>query len=96
MKDRDPRELLLSFKARCLVHFAVDTEEVWMTTKLNGINTYFAVQQGKQWRQGKPCWEQHLPDFVSVGRSPAKDSLLDIVQRFIHLQEDKRILKSLL
>ena len=36
MKDRDPRELLLSFKSRCLVHFAVDTDEVWMTTKLDG------------------------------------------------------------
>ena len=41
MKDRDHREPLLAFKERCLVHFAVDTDEVWMTTKLNGINTYF-------------------------------------------------------
>src|SRR3989338_2980743 len=38
--DRDPREKLLNFK-RCLAHFAVDTEEVAMTTKLEGLRTYF-------------------------------------------------------
>lgn len=55
MKDRDPRELLLSFKARCLVHFAVDTEEVWMTTKLNGINTYFLpFNKGNNGGKGNP------------------------------------------
>ncbi len=35
-KDRDPRDLLLSFKKRCLVHFAVDPDEVYMTTRLAG------------------------------------------------------------
>jgi type I restriction enzyme R subunit len=38
--DRDPKETLFSFK-RCLVHFAVDPDEVWMTTKLDGKSTYF-------------------------------------------------------
>ncbi len=38
--DRDPKETLFQFR-RCLVHFAVDPDEVWMTTKLDGKNTYF-------------------------------------------------------
>lgn len=38
--DRDPKETLFQFK-RCLVHFAVDPDEVWMTTKLDGKGTYF-------------------------------------------------------
>ncbi len=38
--DRHPRELLFQFK-RCFVHFALDTNEVWMTTKLDGKNTKF-------------------------------------------------------
>ncbi|MEY4244135.1 MAG: hypothetical protein RLZZ245_1720 [Verrucomicrobiota bacterium] len=38
--DRDPKETLFQFK-RCLVHFAVDPDEVWMTTKLDGKSTYF-------------------------------------------------------
>lgn len=39
--DRNPREALLTFKKRALVHFAVDTEEVWMTTKLQRLDTVF-------------------------------------------------------
>lgn len=39
--ERDPREKLFAFKQRCLVHFAVDTEQVFMTTKLEGKETFF-------------------------------------------------------
>lgn len=39
--DRDPREPLFQFKRRALVHFAVDPDEVVMTTKLEGKSTYF-------------------------------------------------------
>lgn len=43
---RDITQPLLNF-GRCLVHFAVDTDEVYMTTKLNGAGTFFfAVQFG--------------------------------------------------
>lgn len=37
--DRAPKETQSNFK-RCLVHFAVDPDEVWMTTKLDGKSTY--------------------------------------------------------
>ncbi len=37
---RDITQPLLNF-GRCIVHFAVDTDEVYMTTKLNGSSTYF-------------------------------------------------------
>src|SRR5690606_18132518 len=33
---RDHREILFAFKKRCWVHFAVDQDEVFMTTKLDG------------------------------------------------------------
>ena len=39
-KNRDTKETLLNF-GRCLVHFAVDTDEVYMTTKLAGNSTFF-------------------------------------------------------
>ncbi len=38
--DRDPRELLLSFK-RCMVHFAVDDARVKFCTKLAGKDSWF-------------------------------------------------------
>jgi type I restriction enzyme, R subunit len=37
---RDITQPLLNF-GRCVVHFAVDTDEVYMTTKLDGPNTFF-------------------------------------------------------
>jgi type I restriction enzyme R subunit len=39
-KGRDTKETLLNF-GRCLVHFAVDTDEVYMTTKLSEKSTFF-------------------------------------------------------
>ncbi|MDF2916570.1 MAG: box helicase [Microbacterium sp.] len=41
-KDRDPAgQPLLGFGTRALVHFAVDDDQVHMTTKLGGEKTYF-------------------------------------------------------
>ena len=39
--DRDPTDLIFQFKKRALVHFAVDTDEVHMTTRLDGKSTRF-------------------------------------------------------
>ena len=39
-KQRDTKETLLHF-GRCMVHMAVDTDEVYMTTKLAGDKTFF-------------------------------------------------------
>ncbi|WP_216075066.1 hypothetical protein, partial [Acinetobacter baumannii] len=39
--DRDPREPIFVFSKRTLVHFAVDTEEAHMATRLAGTSTYF-------------------------------------------------------
>lgn len=38
--DRDPRELLFQFK-RCMVHFAIDDNEIKMCTKLDGKKSWF-------------------------------------------------------
>ncbi|WP_421827001.1 type I restriction endonuclease subunit R [Larkinella sp.] len=38
--DRDATQPLLQF-GRCVVHFAVDPDEVFMTTRLSGKDTYF-------------------------------------------------------
>ena len=39
--DRDPKEKLFEFKKRALVHFAVDQDLVFMTTRLSGNKTFF-------------------------------------------------------
>lgn len=53
--DRDPREPVLLFTKRILVHFAVDTEEAHMTTRLAGTSTHFLpFNQGWDGGVGNP------------------------------------------
>ncbi len=93
-QDREPRETIFEFKRRTLVHFAVDTESVLMTTRLAGNATHFLpFNKGCDGGAGNPpdpagrtyrtayLWEEVLQ----------RDSLLDLFARFIHLQiEEKR------
>lgn len=93
-EDRDQREPLFLFKRRTLVHFAVDTEEVWMTTRLAGSATHFLpFNKGHDGGAGNPpdsagrtyrtayLWEEVLQ----------RNSFLDLLARFLHLQiEEKR------
>jgi len=87
---RDHREILFAFKKRCLVHFAVDQDEVFMTTKLNGSKTYWLpFNKGANNGKGNPqnpngyrtayLWENILQ----------KDSWMEIIQRFVHLQTEE-------
>ncbi len=84
---RDNKELLFAFKKRALVHFAVDQDEVFMTTKLDSSKTYWLpFNKGNNNGKGNPpnpdgyrtayLWEYILQ----------KDSWMDIVKQFIHLQ----------
>lgn len=89
--DRDGRDPIFRFKQRALVHFAVDPDEVWMTTKLDGKETAFLpFNRGDNHGAGNPPvadnWKTHyLWDEVL-----AADSLLDILQRFMHLEVSER------
>lgn len=52
--NRNPKDSLFNF-ARCLVHFAADPDEVWMTTQLNGKSTYFLpFNRGDRHGKGNP------------------------------------------
>lgn len=86
--DRDKREPLLAFKSRCLVHFAVDTDEVWMTTKLDGGDTYFLpFNKGNDGGKGNPIGDDNYRTSYLWNEILQKDSLLDIIHRFVHLEE---------
>ncbi|AFY81522.1 type I restriction endonuclease subunit R [Oscillatoria acuminata] len=84
--DRNPKEPLFNF-GRCLVHFAADTDEIWMTTKLTGKNTYFLpFNQGNNHGKGNPTnpnghktsylWEDVL----------SRTSLAHILEHFVLLE----------
>lgn len=83
--DRNPKgEDFLTFK-RCLVHFAVGTEQAYMTTRLAGSETRFFPfnmtlnNEGVESKSGyrtSYIWEDVL----------RRDNLLDLLQNFITVQ----------
>lgn len=85
-EDRDVTQPLLTF-ARSLVHFAVDTDEVYMTTKLDGKKTYFLpFNKGtKSGGQGNPVNKRGYKTAYLWEEVFAKESLVNIVQHFVRL-----------
>ena len=89
--DRDPRELLFQFKARALVHFAVDTNLAYMTTKLEGKDTQFLpFNRGHRHGAGNPPNPQGVATSYVWEEMWQRDSLLDLVGRFLHLQVEEK------
>ena len=87
--DRDPNEPLLQF-GRCLVHFAVDTDEVYMTTRLAGKKTHFLpFNKGHNHGKGNPPnSEGHRTDYLWQ-EVLTRYSLSNIIEHFAKLVEDK-------
>jgi type I restriction enzyme R subunit len=101
-KDRQPRdtktkqpEPLLEFKTRALVHFAVSTDEVFMTTQLKGEKTFFLP-----FNQGRPdgfggATSGNPPAPLEIGYPTGylwhwvwhRDVWLDILGNFLHLEK---------
>ncbi|MCC7273086.1 MAG: type I restriction endonuclease subunit R [Alphaproteobacteria bacterium] len=93
--DRDGRDRLFRFKERALVHFAIDPDEAWMTTELKGAETLFLpFNRGHGFGAGNPPvagnWKTHYL-WDEVLRA---DSLLDILQRFMHLEVSERTIDT--
>jgi type I restriction enzyme, R subunit len=94
-RDRDHREPIFDFTKRTLVHFAVDQDEVWTTTRLSGDKTHFLpFNLGNDGHAGNPPSADGRYRTAYLWREVwQRDSLLDILGRFMHLQvEEKRIL----
>ena len=91
--DRDPRDRIFQFKKRSLVHFAVDPDEVYMTTRLDGRKTRFLpFNLGDGTGAGNPENPNGYKTAYLWEQVWQRDSLLDILARFIHLQvEEKKV-----
>ncbi|MBK1719418.1 type I restriction endonuclease subunit R [Thiocystis violacea] len=93
--DRDGRDLLFAFKRRALVHFAVDPDEVWMTTALKGRETGFLpFNRGHHHGAGNPPVAGNWKTYYLWDEVLQADSLLDILQRFMHLEVKERQVKT--
>jgi type I restriction enzyme R subunit len=87
-KERDPRELLFSFKKRALVHFAVDTDECYMATRLEGSATRFLpFNKGNHGGAGNPENPNGYRTYYLWEQIWKRDSWLDLLGRFLHIEK---------
>lgn len=94
MYDRDARELCFRFNSRILAFFCVDLLEAAMTTKLDGKSTYFlpfnqgSNGAGEDGGKGNPANPDGYPTAYLWERVFQKDSMMDILQKFMSLKID--------
>jgi len=90
--DRDPREPLLAY-GRCLAHFAVDPDLVFVTTHLRGAATRFLpFNQGRFGGAGNPPAPPTRAGYATAylwEETWAKGSVLDLVRQFVHEVEEE-------
>ncbi|MFM6454044.1 MAG: type I restriction endonuclease subunit R, partial [Planktothrix sp.] len=96
-KDRDPKETLFSF-ARCLVHFAVDDELIFMTTELKGEKTVFLpFNKGQKSEQnllfpdsaGNPINPNGIKTDYLWKQILTPSSLSNIIEKYVHIVKEK-------
>ncbi|MEO6039979.1 MAG: type I restriction endonuclease, partial [Saprospiraceae bacterium] len=86
--DRSEKEELFRL-GRCLVHFAVDTDQVWMCTHLRGEASFFLpFNRGFQHGAGNPVGERGIKTAYLWDEILTKDSLTNIVQNYVQLIEE--------
>lgn len=89
--DRDPKDLIFQFKKRTLVHFAVDPDEAYMTTRLAGRATHFLpFNLGDGTGAGNPDNPAGYKTAYLWEQVWQCDSFLDILARFIHLEVEEK------
>jgi len=87
--DRDPRELLFQF-GRCLVHFAVDDQEVRFCTHLKGKDSWF-LPFNKGWNEGagNPPNPSGIKTDYLWCEILTPERLTDIIENYAQVVEEK-------
>jgi type I restriction enzyme R subunit len=93
MKDRVPKTStpLIDFNQRALVHFAADTAECYMTTKLDGKKTYFLpFNKGDNGHKGNPVADGNYSTHYLWDEVWQKDAWLNILQNYLVLEREAK------
>ena len=88
--ERNPQTRLFLFKSGVLVNFAMDLNEVYMTTKLEKQSTFFLPfnmgnGEGVNAGKGNPTYEDKLSVYYMWEDILKKDTVLDLISKFIFL-----------
>lgn len=87
--DRTPDELLFQFK-RCIVHFAVDDNEVHMCTELKRDKSFFLpFNKGNNNGAGNPNNPNGMKTDYLWKDILAKDCLANILENYVQITEEK-------
>lgn len=94
--ERNPKTRLFRFKAGTLVNFAMDLEQVYMTTKLDGLATFFLPFNmgngtGIDAGAGNPIFEDKYSVHYMWDNILKKDSLLEIIGKFMFIEVKEKI-----
>lgn len=89
--ERNPKTRLFMFKAGALVNFAMDLEEVYMTTKLAGNATFFLPfnrgnGEGVNAGAGNPTYKDKYSVSYMWEDILKKDTILDLLSKFVFLE----------
>lgn len=94
-RERNPKTRLFLFKAGCLVNFAMDLEEVYMTTKLTGDSTFFLPfnmgnGSGVSAGAGNPTFKDKYSVSYMWEDILTKDTVLDLIKKFIFVETKEK------
>ena len=86
-RDRDPKESIFRFD-RCLAHFAVDTDLVYMTTHLKGGSTVFLpFNKGRDGGAGNPDNPDGFRTSYLWEDIWQRDGILEIIGHYLQVVE---------
>ncbi|WP_419535694.1 type I restriction endonuclease subunit R [Endozoicomonas sp.] len=88
-ETRDPKSTLFRF-GQCLVHFAVDTDDVMMTTHVNGAGTFFLpFNKGAYHGQGNPINPDGYKTAYLWNEVLEPHSLVQIIEHLAKVVDEK-------
>lgn len=93
--ERDPKSRMFLFKAGCIVNFAMDLEECYMTTKLSGTSTFFLpFNKGKgvgiETGKGNPLNKDGFGVSYVWEDILQKDNLIEILYKFVFIERTEK------
>ncbi len=94
--ERNPKSRLFLFKAGCLVNFAMDLEQVYMTTRLAENATFFLPfnmgnGEGIDAGAGNPTFEDKFSVSYMWEDILTKDTVLDLISKFIFVEVKEKV-----
>lgn len=89
--QRNPKTRLFRWKSGVLVSFAMDLEQVYMTTKLDGESTFFlpfnmGKGEGIDQGAGNPIYKDKYSVYYMWEDILSKDTLLQIISKFMFIE----------